>query len=438
MGPQDRIRKLVDIWEKAGTFPPDVLANIRRKHFAPPQSTTPPGPPPAAASAPVVGGGMPLSCLYPRSLTLFLAKPDTASILAALANIAKQPSSSTPPAAGIASPQAPAPAQVPAMAMAPAPAQSPLAAIQSVLGRNASPQPQQQPAAQAFGMPMMANPMPQPTTQSPPNALAGSGGSLGPQQIQLIQLLVAQGVPADKIQTIVASTMAANQAVPPPGQLPIQPSILPQATSSGALDTDWSGRDRRRRSRSRSRSPPGRARSPRGSGGGGGRRGRSRSPPPRGGSNPMQQPGVVSDLKNTEPRFYQHDASIPPGNIRVYSRTLFVGGVTETIDEQLLRELYGRFGPVQSIIIGHGQRHAFVKLHRRRDAETARKAMEAYPINDTVLRVSLESVFGVSFYANRARRNGEWDMAPGIAVTTLWESARFHSTRSRMRIGDGW
>ena len=78
-----KIGKLIDIWARLETFSPEVIQNIRNKHF---KSTTPPGSPPKASIA--------------------LVKPDategtkeSSSILLALASLAKASGSNneTPP-----------------------------------------------------------------------------------------------------------------------------------------------------------------------------------------------------------------------------------------------------------------------------------------------------------------------------------------------------
>lgn len=61
--------------------------------------------------------------------------------------------------------------------------------------------------------------------------------------------------------------------------------------------------------------------------------------------------------------------------IIVLSRTLFVGGVT--CPESELRSIFNRHGQVQTCIVNKDKRHAFVKMVTRRDAVTAKEAMES-------------------------------------------------------------
>ena len=57
----------------------------------------------------------------------------------------------------------------------------------------------------------------------------------------------------------------------------------------------------------------------------------------------------------------------------MYSRTLFVGGVA--CSESELSKVFSRYGWVQSCIVNHDKRHAFVKMVTREHAESAKKAL---------------------------------------------------------------
>jgi RNA recognition motif-containing protein len=75
------------------------------------------------------------------------------------------------------------------------------------------------------------------------------------------------------------------------------------------------------------------------------------------------------------------------GLMLVLSRTLFVGGITSRISEDKLRALFSKFGGVQSIIMNHEKRCAFLKMFTREGAIAAREGMEVYPTDDTTIRV---------------------------------------------------
>lgn len=66
---------------------------------------------------------------------------------------------------------------------------------------------------------------------------------------------------------------------------------------------------------------------------------------------------------------------------------MFVGGVTNRISEDKLRQLFSQFGGVQSIIMNPEKRCAFLKMYTREGAINAREGMESYPFEDTTIRV---------------------------------------------------
>lgn len=70
----------------------------------------------------------------------------------------------------------------------------------------------------------------------------------------------------------------------------------------------------------------------------------------------------------------------------VYSRTLFVGGVTG-IKEDDLRDMFARYGYVQSCILNNEKRHAFIKMYTREDAIAAKEGMASYKWGDITIRV---------------------------------------------------
>lgn len=370
------------------------------------------------------------------------------SIMEALANIARQNATTAQ-----SNPSVPAP--VPAAA----PAYSLPGAFSNIAAPAPSVTPQQpglpflpaaQPGATPVNMPQLPQ-VPQMPYQFPPqqpqqpqqpqaaalaNALSMAGGfpvnpaapampnaNLDPkvqQQLVLIQTLAAQGIPFDKITSIIAlmGSQAAAPGVPPPSVPP--PQQMPQPTSSYAApwepprhdesrDTRNGYRDPLRspkpRGRSRSRSPtrgwdardpaPNRDRgynnyaneSPQN--GRGGRTGhddrgrdnyRQRSPARGRGFTPEEE-------LEPQDKWVEFDSSLANGHIKVLSRTLFVGGVT--CSEAELRQIFSRYGKVQTCIVNKDKRHAFVKMYWRKDAVRAKEAMEHNRDHDLPLRVSL-------------------------------------------------
>ncbi|KAL1998160.1 hypothetical protein VTN02DRAFT_6744 [Thermoascus thermophilus] len=285
-------------------------------------------------------------------------------------------------------------------------------------------------------------PSPLPAQQNPlaallPQAAAPAQTTISPealQQVQLLQLLAAQGIPQEQWATalqILSLSNSANLANINAGQAPGYMQPAGQAANAwgsrpdGSRDIDRErDRDRdymrsppgqyRRRSRSpgwdrrRDVSPPRRRDSPvygeyhgdsPGRRGGDprdsrGRRGndyRQRSPPGRRRRTPTP-PRKDPTLPPPGPKFVEWDYSIGQGNIKVLSRTLFVGGVTSS--EAHLRQLFNKYGVVQTCIVNIDKRHAFVKMINRRDAVNAREGMETYKSGDMQLRTRWGVGFG--------------------------------------------
>ena len=241
----------------------------------------------------------------------------------------------------------------------------------------------------------------QPQAQAPalPTMPQGSApiGQDAQAQLQVLQLLAAQGVPPDQWATALQLLNMQGGA----GGLPFPASQANNWGQAGGVSRDREGyrsppsqSQYRRRSRSptydRRRDPsPRRHRdSPAGDAYRDNRRGneyRQRSPPGRRRRTPTP-PSADSALPPPGPRNIQWDRSLPPGSIKVLSRTLFVGGVTSS--EAHLRGLFSKFGIVQTCIVNVDKRHAFVKMLDRKDAQRARDGMEDYRDGSTQLRVS--------------------------------------------------
>jgi len=280
---------------------------------------------------------------------------------------------------------------------------------------------------------------------------AAAPGGVNSNIILLVQTLASQGIPIEQITAIVAQMTSNNAAsalaAPPtvPTALAGAPQFLPPGQNGGvhgypapppaAVGSAWNAPrpDESRdtgvypgarnavggRGRSRSRSPPrhwdqrgsprgrdsanygeyGRRPSPPGrsrgeerddrgrAGRGGPSDYRQRSPPGRRNSSPHRDMPVQQLEK-----WVQHDPSIPNGHIRVLSRTLFVGGVTGS--EAELREIFSRFGEVQTCIVNKDKRHAFIKMYLRKDAVSAKEGMEKLRTADNALRTRWGVGFG--------------------------------------------
>ncbi|ESX00960.1 hypothetical protein KL918_002605 [Ogataea parapolymorpha] len=68
------------------------------------------------------------------------------------------------------------------------------------------------------------------------------------------------------------------------------------------------------------------------------------------------------------------DPSIPQGYIKVYSRTIFIGGVPHSMDERTLTQQLRPYAEVQSVILNSERKHAFVKVYSRQEAESVIQA----------------------------------------------------------------
>lgn len=288
---------------------------------------------------------------------------------------------------------------------------NPLAALLAGGGLAQHQQPPQQPA---YGMP------PQPPQPAP--GMPGVDPNMM-KQLAILQQLKAMNVPQEQWATLLPFMM--SQAMPPqPGAAAAMPMPNTQGQfppmQYGGVQADQSrdgyetirspGGRERRRSRSpgygrRDESPPRRRDSPtygrygeeqRDAGRRGGRererggRNRNRSPDRfRRSPSPRRQASAPTGSGNDTdwgyiPRNMSIDPTLPKDSIRVYSRTLFVGGVTCSEDE--LRRIFSAHGRVQTCIVNIDKRHAFVKMLTREEAIRAKEAMEHYRTDSMQLR----------------------------------------------------
>ncbi|EMR65582.1 putative nrd1 protein [Eutypa lata UCREL1] len=342
---KEKIKKLVDIWEKGQTFPISLIESFKQKLSAPPgknDSTTPIGSPPP-------GPGLPGLAEAKASATT--EAPN--AIMEALANIARQnitaaPSSNATPAPAAAyNMPGIQPGLVPPTTLTPTPAQNQAASSTSFSSAppvNAPGMPFQfsqfsQPPAQSPALPVSANaPHGFPGIVAPGAASAPPAAGMDPnlqQQVMLIQLLASQGVPYDKIPALVASMQSNTGAAPVP-----QTGQPPYSASWGQDGYHMSiGQDHVLQCVT---------------------------------GIPLAAVVIVITAFMA---WVDFDRTIPTGHIKVLSRTLFVGGVT--CPESELRGVFNRHGQVQTCIVNKDKRHAFVKMVTRRDAVTAKEAMES-------------------------------------------------------------
>ncbi|KAI9836190.1 MAG: hypothetical protein M1819_001527 [Sarea resinae] len=431
---KEKVKKLVDIWERGNTFPAQMLSSFKEKLNAPAhivQSTTPVGTPPRDIQ-------QSLGQQQPNANA-----PNTTAILAALANMAKQ-STSTPPAAGF-------PPRNNSNNMPSTHSAVPQSISSSV---NPAPLP---PTAQPVNMPAaganllsqfpglnmaaqstpntQANPLAALSAFLPPTNPAGGQDALQ-QQLMLLQGLAQAGVPQDQWVPLIAALNAGAAAPAATNGNPAMswPQVGDQQNAWGGRH-DHESRDRngfnesemrspRDRFERRSRSPPNWSRGRESppvrrrdspvygeyngdSGDGANRDGndrRSKTKTGRGRGNDYRQRSPIPSRRHRSmspaddagagagPKWIEYDYSIGHGNIKVLSRTLFVGGVTTT--ERELRSIFSQFGRVQTCIVNTDKRHAFVKMITRREALTAREGMEHFKSAEMQLRTRWGVGFG--------------------------------------------
>lgn len=81
----------------------------------------------------------------------------------------------------------------------------------------------------------------------------------------------------------------------------------------------------------------------------------------------------VSNNPHYRPKPVSYDSTLPPDHIKVYSRTLFIGGVPLNMKEWDLANVLKPFAEVQSVILNNSRKHAFVKVYSRHEAENVCK-----------------------------------------------------------------
>ncbi|KAK5462806.1 hypothetical protein LTS15_002518 [Exophiala xenobiotica] len=419
-----KITKLLEIWDRSQTFPAPLLASLKEKLNAPRVSTTPegsPGPGFVPLGQPSASNNMP-SAAPPQQ--------DTSAILEALKNMAKQNAAAPQPAAAptqsslnsLLGAQAGTPLPTSTVNQGPIPtaanaqAVNPLGALLAGMSNGA----QSQSPANVPPNPLAAFlPQPQALVPVPQNPAPINQDVQA--QIQLVQLLAAQGVPPDQWGTalqLLNMQNAGGGGSVLPFQAPMQANgwAAPGAGQSRDAHTRSPPGQYRRRSRSpgfdrrRDLSPRRHRDSPAPDQHRDGRHGndyRQRSPAGRRRRSPTP-PSHDPSLPPPGPKNITYDKSIPRGHIKVYSRTLFVGGVTS--GEPTLRQVFSRFGVVQTCIVNIDKRHAFIKMINRRDAEAARHGMEEYKMGDAQLRTK----WGVGFGPRDCS-----DYATGVSVIPI-------------------
>ncbi|KAH3955805.1 hypothetical protein HBI24_066460 [Parastagonospora nodorum] len=380
---KEKISKLLDIWQRGQTFPPDMIASMKQLVNGTSNNA------PAAHSGQLLSNGT----------------------QQAYNTQANQQSVPPPP---------------PAPAVQPQQDQSSLYAAFAALGHQNSQTNGAPPAPPSLSFPQSMVPPPPPGFVPPPPPGATGQPALPPPPAgtndmtgQILQAMSAGLIAPDQaIQVLNAMAAAQNGGAPLPSlqSVAAQPAQLvfpdphSQGPQNGAQPERYDPNESRYRDRSRSpdyqrrqpspprRSPPNvnRRESPTygvydpnaGSDGNTpsrfdrGERGRGRGKQ-RGGRNDRNEYRQRSPARRqpSPPRnsygnskYIEWDSNLPRDHIRVLSRTLFVGGAGGTEGE--IRSIFSRFGQVQTCIVNLEKRHAFVKMLTRPDAVHAKEGMD--------------------------------------------------------------
>lgn len=385
---KEKITKLLDIWQRGQTFPTEMLADFKRQVNGAQQSTC------------VVSRRLAISNLQRADLHVPPRSPPKGGNSAP----APYPQANVQPAA----------AHVPNLAPLQN-AQDPSALLAALSGFG---QQNGQTNAAPPSLPFLQNMVPPPpppgfvpppppaASAPPPPSMAG----MNDMAAQILQAMNAGSIaPEQAIQVLNALATAQNGATafpsaPPAAQPPAQPVTLNGNTQPQYQQNEAKMRDRsrspdyHRRASPNRRSPPHRRESPvygaydpnaavdgnaanradrndRGRGRGKARGGRNdrneyrqRTPPAQ-----RRQPSPPKDVYG-QSRYIEYDQSLPRENIRVLSRTLFIGGAGGTEGE--IRAIFSRFGRVQTCIVNQDKRHAFVKMMTRPEAVAAKEGMD--------------------------------------------------------------
>lgn len=337
-----KIGKLVDIWERAQTFSPEKIANIRKKHFS---SATPPNSPPGKKAA-----------LPPPPPPAANAANDSGSILLALASLAKKTDTPTPPAVASPGQQNPAPAKDNATNI--------LSQLSALAGGSAGNSMVLPPAGVL--QPMQGGAPPgQPNKEYIFNMLQQMQG--GNQQSPPPNMPNTPQMPGIPPQMQGMPPMGMPNGMPNVPNLPQMPG-MPMQQNNGYQNNSYN--DRRGRDDVGGYSRRNRSRSPQG------RHGRfedrqqlEQQKSLSHGFSPAEGEQNIPGAPHFRPRNVGFDNTMPQGSFKVMSRTLFIGGVPRGMEERELASHLRPYAEVQSVILNSERKHAFVKVYSRKEAE---------------------------------------------------------------------
>lgn len=228
------------------------------------------------------------------------------------------------------------------------------------------------------------NSAPAPAPAAPASAVPSQPSSGLPVNLAPPQIPGMPQFDVSQVANLIQKSQGNSAATP--ASVAGQPWNIPQSNSQdfGNNNGNYS-RDNFRdgnRERERSRSPDGRYNN----------RGRMRSRSPIRSRSPNNDSSREDKPQRT--RNISHDPQLPPGTVKVFSRTLFIGGVPPFMTEPQLVDIFRPFAQVQSMVFQKEKRHAFVKVYSRAEAETARAKFEEGNRNGSL---TLRARWGVGF-----------------------------------------
>ncbi|KNE71952.1 hypothetical protein AMAG_16376 [Allomyces macrogynus ATCC 38327] len=97
--------------------------------------------------------------------------------------------------------------------------------------------------------------------------------------------------------------------------------------------------------------------------------------------------------KSTGP-WVQVEGGCGPTQVKVLSRTLYVGNVTPDMSRTIILQVFSAYGDVDSVMINHSKSNCFLKMRTRAQANDARQALDQAPVYNTTLRVKWGCGFG--------------------------------------------
>lgn len=111
----------------------------------------------------------------------------------------------------------------------------------------------------------------------------------------------------------------------------------------------------------------------------------------------------------------QYDPYVAPDFIRVLSRTLYVGALPDFMREETLRELFEKYGDIETLTVNVGKRNAFLKMTTRSSAEAVKENCHRASISSpngmsTLIRINWACGYGPKEY---------FDFMTGVSTVPL-------------------